>query len=112
MFLLRYWYAFSYRLVNIAAYATVSVILDSFGEMLHPVELTLGLTDLISLYILSSSFSNLTAMVLSPDFSEENEVERDEVAQDDSLEVTGSPSPPAPQTPVVSILPGPGSRCD
>ena len=72
----------------------------------------LGLTDLISLYILSSSFSNLTAMVLSPDFSEENEVERDEVAQDDSLEVTGSPSPPAPQTPVVSILPGPGSRCD
>ena len=51
-------------------------------------------------------------MVLSPDFSEENEAERDEVAQDDSLEVTCSPSPPAPKTPVVSILPGPGSRCN
>ena len=49
MFLLRYWYAFLYILVNIAAYATISVILDSFWEVLHPVELTLGLTDLISL---------------------------------------------------------------
>lgn len=36
-----------YILVNIAAYATISVILDSFWEVLHPVELTLGLTDLI-----------------------------------------------------------------
>ena len=51
-------------------------------------------------------------MVSSSDFSEEIEAQRDKVAQDDSQEVAGSPSPPAPKTPFLSILPGPGSRCD
>ena len=61
-----------------------------------------------AMYILSNSCSKLTRVVLSPNFSEEIETQRDEVAQGHSQVVTGNPNSPPPKARVLSTLPGPG----